>query len=508
MSSPQTLTHADALARVLDVVEAVQTDPLRFGVYENDPVGFCTGPLGIEHLWLKQQEVLAAVASKPRISVRSGHSVGKTFIAACTAIWWLYARRGIVVTTAPSKEHVEDVLWREIAERFRHAPVRFPGAQTLTEHRIDNTWYAVGITAKNSDSFQGRHHPRLLVIVDEPTGVSEEIHLAISTLTTGVQNAILMIGNPTLNVGTFADSFKHPDIWHAIKISCLDHPNVIEGREVIPGAVTREWLAERRRMWGEHHPFWGPRVLGEFPQISVRGVIPLGWLERAQDAAKQQEALAKAELDRVPRIGGLDVARYGDNACVLTIRRGDAVEEIETWAHKSLMETTGMAVRAIRDRELKLLVVDAAGLGAGVADRLLELHQPILAYNGGHRAFTPSTFGNRRSELWWHLRSRFEQQRLWLPQATPPLLLRDLLAPEYEIASSGRLRVETKEQLLNRGFPSPDFADSLVMCFAAEENPDLVEPVKPGPEQDPWPGQAVENAGWSDAPFANLPAGF
>lgn len=503
-----TLNKTEALSRILAAAETVQTDPLRFGAYRDDPVGFCTGPLGIDYLWDGQRRVLEATAKHPRVSVRSGHGVGKTFIAACITAWWLYARRGIVVTTAPTKEHVEDVLWREVAERFLKSPIKFPGVQTLTEHRIDNTWYAVGITAKNADAFQGRHHPRLLVIVDEAAGVAEDIHLAVSTLTTGAENTILMIGNPTINVGSFAESFKHPDIWHPIKLSCLDHPNIIEGREIIPGAVTRQWLDERRRVWGEHHPFWGPRILGEFPQISVRGVIPLGWLERAQNEEQQLTALSKAELDRIPRIGGLDVARYGDNACVLTIRRGDAVEEIETWSHVSLMETTGRAVRAIRDKELKVLVVDAAGLGAGVADRLLELHQPIIAYNGGHRAFTPSTFGNRRSELWWHLRSRFEQQRLWLPRHTPVTLLRDLLAPEYEIASSGRLRVETKEQLLNRGIPSPDFADSLVMCFATEENPDLIEPVLPGPHQDPWPGQASENAGLTDSPFANLPAGF
>lgn len=507
MSSP-ILSQPEALARVLEVQQAVAADPLRFGVYDRDPVGFCLGPLGVKEIWDGQRIVLDALAHHTRVTVRSGHGVGKTFIAACLTLWWLYARRGIVITTAPTKEHVEDVLWREIGQRVLSAGVPFPGVQTLTEHRIDNTWYAVGITAKNADAFQGRHHPRLLVIVDEAAGVAEDIHLAVSTLATGAENAILLIGNPTVNVGTFADSFKHPDIWHPIRLSCLDHPNVKEGREIIKGAVTREWLAERRRMWGEHHPFWGPRILGEFPQISVRGVIPLGWLERAQNPEAHAKALAQAELDRTPRIGGLDVARYGDNACVLTIRRGDAVEEIDTWHHTSLMETTGRAVRAIRDKELKVLVVDSAGLGAGVADRLQELHQPVLAYNGGHRAFTPSTFGNRRSELWWHLRSRFEQQRLWLPRYTPVTLLRDLLAPEYDIASSGRLRVETKEQLLNRGIPSPDFADSLVMCFATEENPDLVEPPKPGPDQDPWPGQAVENVGLERSPFANLPEGF
>ena len=502
------LSQTEALQRVLSAAEQVASDPLRFVEFGDAPVEFCEGPMNVGTLWDGQKTVLRALREHRRVSVRSGHGVGKTFVSALAAIWWLYARRGLVVTTAPTKEHVEDVLWREVAERFRQTPVKFPGEQTLTEHKVDNTWYAVGITAKNAGAFQGRHHPRLLVIVDEAAEVSEDIHLAISTLATGAENTILMIGNPTLNVGTFADSFKAPDIWHPIRLSCLDHPNVVSGQELIPGAVTREWLAERRRVWGEHHPFWGPRVLGEFPHISVKGVIPLSWLDRARNDEAHQKALQEAELARVPRVAGLDVARYGDNACVLTIRRGDAVERIDTWAHVNLMETAGRAIRAIRDDEIKTLVVDAAGLGAGVVDRLLELHQPVLAYNGGHRAFTPSTFGNRRSELWWHLRRRFEEQRLWFPRNVPPFLLRDLLAPEYAIASTGRLRVETKEQLLERGFPSPDFADSLVMCFATEENPELIELPKPGPDQDPWRGQLVENTEYETGPFANLPEGF
>lgn len=465
----------------LDIIEKakeVENDPYRFGAYMDDPIGFCHDVLGVV-LWSKQEEVLLAIRDHRRLAVRSGHGTGKTFVSACACLWWLYSRQGLVVTTAPTWEHVSSVLWREINEIAHHAQVKLPGEQFQTERRVTDSWYAVGLSTNTPSAFQGRHHARLLVVVDEAPGVAEQVHLEISTLATGEKNCIFMVGNPTTTSGTFYEAFKLPDIWKCLKISCLEHPNVISGIEGIPGAVTTSWVNERKFTWGENHPFWYSRVLGDFPKISNKGVIPLGWVERAQNEEQRQTALQLAIAERQPRIGGLDVARYGDNQCVLTVRRGDAIEFQEAWSHLSLMETTGRALRAIADLGLKALVVDAAGVGAGVYDRLIEQNAPVYGYNGGHRAFTPGSFTNRRTEMWWSLRTRLEKQRLWLAPNCERLVA-DLIAPEYDINSSGRIKVETKETLLDRGIRSPDFADSLILCFAMEENPEAeLAPPKP-----------------------------
>lgn len=468
---------------VLQKLEEVANDPLRFSEYRDKPCEFVEEVLGVQ-LWERQQDVLRAMVDNRRIAVKSGHGTGKTFVTACGVLWWLYARRGLVITTAPTWEHVEDVLWREINSIANKAPVKLPGEAFLTERRVAMDWYAVGLSTSKPDAFQGRHHPDLLVIIDEAPGVSEQVHLEISTLATGAKNCILMIGNPTVTSGTFYEAFKNPDVWYCMKISCLEHPNVVNGQELIPGAVTKGWIEERRSVWSENHPFWFSRVLGEFPKISTKGVIPLGWLEQAQNEEERKKALSDAETQRIPRVGGLDVARYGDNRCVLTIRRGDAIEEQIDWHHTTLMETCGRAAKAIKDYGLKALVIDAAGVGAGVFDRLAEQRLPVYGYNGGHRAFTPGSFSNRRSEMWWALRVRLEKKRLWLPPKSERLIA-DLVTPEYEIISSGRIKVETKEALLDRGVKSPDFADSLILCFAMDENPEA--PLEPPPSklQDP-----------------------
>jgi phage terminase large subunit len=499
--TPEQLT---AISQVLEIAQTESKDPQRFKGMENEPRKFVTEVLGLT-LWEKQFQILEAARDHRRVAIRSGHSVGKTFAVASLVLWWLYARQGLVLTTAPTWDHVEGVLWREINSIAGRATVPLPGEPFLTERRVSNDWKAFGLSTNNPDAFRGWHHPRLLVVIDEASGVDELIHTEISTLCTGQENCIVMIGNPTSTSGTFYNAFAKQGPWHRLHISCLEHPNVISGVEGIKGAVTTQWVEDARSQWGEQHPFWFSRVLGVFPMISNKGVIPLAWVERAINEDKRKEALDQAELDRIPRVGGLDVARYGDNRTVFIVRRGDAVEHIESWHHTSLMETTGRAKRLIDEFKLKALVVDSAGVGGGVVDRLLEQHAPVFAYNGGHRAFTQGQFANRRSELWWSLRQRFEHQKMWLPK-NHDILTGELIAPQYDITSAGRLRVETKESLLDRGIASPDFADALVMSFALDEDPEAFLSAPKAHGQDPWEGIEIELQKESD--FGQFPDGF
>lgn len=506
MSSPLTLSP-EVLEKILQAAKQVQGDPYRFKAYFDKPVEFCFDILGV-NLWEKQAEFVIAVRDNRRVVVRSGHGVGKTFGCACLVIWWTYGRQGLVVSTAPTKEHVEDVLWREIAARVKAAPVPLPGQHYKTGIVIDPTWFATGLSTDRASAFQGRHHPRLLVLGDEAPGINEAVHLQMETLATGQGNRIALIGNPTETSGTFYEAFGMPDIWHTMKISCLDHPNVVSGKELIEGAVTRRWVEDRRRVWGEEHPFWFSRVLGEFPKTSSRGVIPLGRVEAATNSAKHAAALRREIKLGTPRIGGLDVARYGANKSVLTVRRGDAVEWQEEWAHRSLTTTAGLATRAIREHGLEKLVIDASGIGAGVFDIMNENNLPVLAYNGGHRAFTRDSFTNRRSEMMWHLRERLERRRIWFPEKTlwVKVLTHEMVQPQYEIKPTGRIQVESKEKMLDDGKPSPDHFDSLVLAYATEEGP-LEEPApEPEPEQDVDAFYEMHPIEQSD--FAQLPVGF
>lgn len=502
------MSEPTAIEAVLSKARSVAGDALRFEVYENDPLGFARDILGVQ-LWSKQEEILLATLHHWRIAIRSGHIVGKTFCMAILVLWWLYARKGLVVTTAPTWEHVEGVLWREINDRAHKARVPLPGVENQTERRVDNTWYAVGLSTNKSSAFQGRHHPRLLVVIDEASGVEEQIHTEISTLAGDPENRIVMVGNPTETSGTFYEAFKHPEVWHCIAISCFDHPNVVTGQRLFPGAVSRKWVEEARSMWGEGHPFWYSRVLGQFPAFSDKGVIPLAWAERAQEQEDRRKKMihdAKTS-ERLAPIIAVDVARYGQCKCVMGLRWGDAVESIEVWDHTSTMETTGRIVRLWRETQASMVFVDESGVGGGVVDRLMEQNEvPVFGYNSGHRAYTPGQYSNRRSELWWLVRTRLEKDRLLYPKT--PQLVADLVAPTYVVKSSGRISIETKEQLLEAGKKSPDFADMLVMLFADSDPVSFEEELKAELLVQDEEAFLQEHLIEPVSPFPHLPAGF
>ena len=512
------MTNPNAVwQELLEVAQRVAGDPLRFGVYDRDPLGFCRDVLGVK-LWKKQEDLILAPLSHRRVAVRSGHGVGKSFAVACLSLWWWIARRGLVITTAPTKSHLEDVLWREIHMRLQESRVPIPGERNLRDLSIDPTWYMSGVTTDQEGAFQGRHHPRLLVVVDEAAGVAEQTMLEIDTCASAEGNAVVLIGNPTSTSGTFYNAFgKNRASWHTFKISCLDHPNVKAKKELIAGAVEWRWVEGKRKSWGETHPFWYSRVLGDFPAMSTRGVVPLMWAERACNDERRQKALDAALLSRERKIAGLDVARYGDNLCVFMTRRGDAVESIQSWGHTTLTETAGRTLKLCADLSVDTLVVDAAGLGAGVYDILADAGLRVLGYNGGHPALNRGAFSNRRCELWWHLRQRFEKERLWLPEKVPETekLLADLVAPEYELTMAGRIKVETKEKLLERGVPSPDFADSLTLCFASDPNPEEALQEEPEFGRDPIlqeellpPGGEEEGFEEFSEPIGQFPVGY
>lgn len=510
MSNP-----SEAIRQILEAAEQAKNDPNRFAEYENDPEGFVYDILGVREpgLWDKQVELLNRTLTATRIACRSGHGVGKSFTLACLILWWLYARRGLVVSTAPTKHHLEDVLWREVHNLKKNSLVHLPcNKDNALDIVIDHTWYATGVTTDQPGAFMGRHHPRLLLLGDEASELSEQTLLEMETCATGQGNVIVLIGNPLHTSGTFYEAFRRPDVWSTMSISCYDHPNVTSGVEGIKGAVTKEWVENKKSLWGEMHPMWYSRVLGQFPAISTKGVVPLAWVERARNNEKLKEASEKAAKERLPKIIGLDVARYGDNRCVLIVRSGDAVERIEHWSHTTLTETTGKALKIYREEKAAVLVVDAAGLGAGVYDMLNEeANINVVGFNGGHRAFNAGTFSNRRSELWWHLRQRLEKERLWLSQDNTyamDVLVGDLTAPEYSISPAGRLQVETKEKMLERGINSPDFADALCYCFAADEDPEaeIAEPLTP--QQDPDVGYQREEVEGEHSEFSSLPYSF
>jgi hypothetical protein len=103
-----------------------------------------------------------------------------------------------------------------------------------------------------------------------------------------------------------------------------------------------------------------------------------------------------------------------------------------------------------------------AGNGTGIIDRLREMGYKVHEVWFGHKS-PDEEWANFRTYLWAKMRD-------WLGGGcidADPDLTDDLSAPEYKfMGQSDKLRLETKEELKERGFASPDDGDALACTFA------------------------------------------
>lgn len=429
--------------------------------YRQDPVLWAERELGVE-LWSRQKEILYSVFQHRRTVVPSGHGVGKTFVSAVAALAFLMLRKPAkVITTAPTWLQVKRLLWGEINTLFktRLLPRTWPGTLLMTQLRVRDDWFALGISPKESVSFQGFHQQHVLIVLDEAPGVRREIYEGADSLMSGGDAHMLMIGNPTAPQGHFYEACRSEG-WNVVRLSCLDSPNFTEepvSQAVRSRLVTKEWVEEKAQEWGRDSAPYVGRVLGQFPVAGDDVLIPLAWVEQAIRRVFSKPVESQKYL-------GVDVARYGDDATVYALVEGDRVVELFAEYQRDTMHIVGRIRQLCADEDVAVVAVDDVGVGGGVTDRLLELDVPVRGVNVGEPAIERERFVNRRTELWWVLR---EWVRTTAVLPRHPRLIEDLTAPKFSYTSKGQIQLERKEETKKRLGRSPDFGDALMLALAA-----------------------------------------
>ncbi len=428
---------------------------------KQDPEWFMRRVLGVQYLTPQQLKVITSVRDNRRTAAPAGHGVGKTFLAALLVLWFLYANvNSKVVTTAPTWFQVENLLWRNLKRAHTQSLIPLGGNLGRAKLELDDEWYAVGLSTNDPTRFQGIHAPRVMVVFDEATGVHPEIWDASNGLVVGTDDRILGIGNPT----DPSSQFKvHCDsgLWNVIELSSEDHPNVLEGRVIIPGAVTREWIEEREKEYGGRETgLFRARVLGKWPEQGDDILISQTLVEAAQAKWSQLKPSTIIAI-------GCDVARFGsDETVFFEIHENGFVPAPIVKNGQDLMATAGELYRHAKSGiRVTRIGVDDAGLGGGVTDRLREMGVRVQAVNAGEGATASDEFVNRRAEMWWALREELRAGTLALPP--DPKLKGDLTNLRYSYDSRGRIKLEPKDDVKERIGRSPDRGDALAIAVWA-----------------------------------------
>ena len=440
--------------------------------------------------WGKQMEIFESVRNNQRTMVQAGHNVGKTHIAARVGLWFLYAfPPSIVITTAPKQTQVRDLLWGRWRQAWNKEKL---GGECLTTRcfptRDIDSWFALGMTARDAESFSGWHEENMLFIFDEASGIPDHIYIAVEGMLGGANTKILLIGNPTTRRGKFFEASRDPD-YNRIVVSCLDHPNVVHQKPIYRAAVAPSWPQDRRKKWGANSTLFRVRVRGEFPQEDADTLIPYDWVDESLGIDRTwAETLDRSTA--IKTVYGVDCGGGGlgrgtkDPHVVCKLSEhpsGLHFEILGKFYEESLGDIAALIARDRGERGLgDYIGFDAVGVGAGLDSLLIkEGIEPnmIVPFKASYAVEnmmpdTPSEleFENLGAEAWWALRRRFEEahnhryispkRALWITD-DENLMLQLTERRYFTRERSSKIMMEPKEKLEH----SCDEADSVVIAY-------------------------------------------
>ena len=460
--------------------------------YQYHPEEFVRQTFNYE-IWGKQKEIFEAVRDHKHISVASGHNIGKTFITSAICIWFVKCfPHAAVLTTASTFDQVKKILWKEIRRMVRRAeeyiPLNFDVMPKNPKLEYDTDRFIEGFGFAKPDSVQGCHNPNILIVFDEAQAiVDQEAWNAFSSMMTGTHCKHLAIGNPLYPYGPFPQTHEQKK-WKKFNISCMDHPNVVNKRVIIPGAVTYEAIIEMQSQTqtGPGSMYWLTRVEGKFPQQGSEMLLPKHFVRKAAQLPDDHRMITGRWI-------GFDVASTGGDRCVVAVLIDGRIKYIEQWNQGALERNSDSAKRClvIADKyniphgHINFDAVGPVGgqfkkcfqemrvncnaiyMGAeplGDWDDLWPTHRA-----GNKKALGIKMFINRRAELHWCMRTLLEMEIF----AIQSLLLEDFIYEAcqlmYGYNDRGMLYIESKpKKYIPRVGISPDINDAVVLSLARD----------------------------------------
>lgn len=442
------------------------------------------------------------------LHLETGHTVGKTRLASGLFLHFFYCFvPSILYTFAPTQPQINDLLWKEI--RTQHKGAKLPGRMYDGECRLKmaNDWFATGKATTNAggqgtERVQGQHGPHLMFILDEAEGIAEYVYKAVDAMSSGGLVVVLMLANPRTRISMFHRA-KEKAVAQAFHISCFWHPNVLTGRDVVPGAVNRTYLVnmthDHAEVVEEHnaerHTFelpWEPgviyrpdaefmwRVMGIAPEMSSDDtIVPVG-LYQAASTRLEPTMVPDPTTVRV----GVDCARWGSDMGTAYLYHQGVARRIGLYAQRSTIEVaesikgTLLALHARHPEvvSVHIRVDGGGGFGGGIVDHLwasLELHDAFTDFNVlevdfGSTPFETGAYANTVTELYANTAEMLKAIRV---TGVPPSLEADLTERRYVWRTKEGKAVralEAKETFRSRIGRSPDDGDGFVLAVAPD----------------------------------------
>jgi hypothetical protein len=434
--------------------------------YAMDPLGWAEDKLGVpkwrlkwsltpggvydKHAWDGDTDPLElafdAIAKWQDVAIESATGTGKSYGVAILILWFLACfPNSQVYTFAPKEAQLELFIWRAMGDLWPAFSKHFPQA-TLTHLTIrmrgdpnDNNWaafgYPVGLKAGEAVSTKasGMHAEHQLLVYEETPGIDPAVMAAGKNTNTAPHNMRIAIGNPNHQLDTLHQMAQEENVV-AIRISALDHPNVVgNDASLIPGATSVKFVTERLAEYGATDPLYLARTRGISPEQAANALIRLEWIRRAQ--ARYVLRQKNGTLPTFVTGKGVDVANseHGDEAAICDFAENVAirVESFPCPNANLLGEAVVIESKANRYNHPPLpgsrIGIDNIGVGAGAVNEAYRLKCFVQAIMAGGKpidraakgpdgqtyewAADANKFRNLRAQMYWQVREDLRNDR-------------------------------------------------------------------------------------------------
>ena len=470
------------------------------------PNAFCKEILGQPNdPW--QRAVFAEIAKDdghPEVLIQSCHGPGKTNLAAKLILWsGVMLGRVRIPCVAPKEDTLKDKLWPEIhkillgADPIITSPsspdqvvwtktkILFRGGKA-PGHEATIETAPIGRT----EGMSGHHEDRVMVIVEEASGITDEFWPVIDGWCTTPGSKVFSISNPTRTTGRFARRFRKPNAstklfrvaWAPTGVEDKDGEPVEERSTTAPyldrtdgGAEVETWYSKRPT------DKWAQQIIedegweGSVTRVRVRGLPPV-----ADDEALISRAFVWDAYGREPiedgaihqRVISWDVAGAGRDKSILSERAGTLVKSIVDLKEDDPIRAARALEAEFDDDMPDQVNVDATGIGDGPLHLLQDDGYSATQVMLGGGADNSEEYSNARAELYWEMRQDFIKGRICLSSDIPQEMI-EKLAEELEATAwdyspmSNKIRIQDKRDIKRKIKRSPDIADVLMLFYAS-----------------------------------------
>lgn len=406
------------------------------------------------------------------VSVASGNGAAKSAFAGMINNWIMSTRpHSRVTVTANTGTQLRTKTWPEI-QKWTNISITASwfdvGAEYVRAKEDPYRWFAFAHTwnMANTTASAGQHarEASSVFLVDEASGVPELILAEMDGGLTDGEPFMILLGNCT-NRGSrlFRACFGNLKKFY-INRSVDTRKCKYTNKKTI-----QHWIDTR----GADSDWCKAHIYGEAPNADDMQLI---------DNARVQGARKRSVEDpTAPLIMGLDFARGGaaDNRIAYRQGRNGKPFSSRRIPGAKTRDTTLMVdliAREIDEKKPDAVTGDAGNMGGPIMDQLRKRFPAIPVIDVMFGAAAPDDhYGNMRIYIW-------DKCRLWLPGGCiedDEQLELDLTGPHSYENATGKMMLESKEDMEERGLASPDWGDAFCTTFAYVGRPRKPNTPKP-----------------------------